>query len=301
MDNKIKRSPLFYVGDKFKLIPEIKQYFPNKINRFIEPFVGGGSVFLNVSAKEYLLNDIDKNICLLHKFLIDNSSNEDLLLEKIYQLIKRYKLSRSYWEDMVPKKLKKMWPKTYYARYNKESYIKLRSAFNKEHVKDYFKLYVLLIYGFNRILRFNSKDEFNLPVGNVDFNKNVVNALKDYSVAVKGKNIQFFNHDYKVFIESLKFEKNDFIYIDPPYLISFSEYNKFWNIEKEKELLKLLDWLNSQKIKFAISNVVFHKNQHNNIFKLWMKNYKVYTINSNYISFHDNSKKVIDEVLVTNY
>ena len=59
---KIKRSPMFYVGDKYKLIKEIKQYFPKDINTFIEPFVGGGTVFLNVEAKKYILNDIDKNI-----------------------------------------------------------------------------------------------------------------------------------------------------------------------------------------------------------------------------------------------
>jgi DNA adenine methylase len=39
MDDKIKRSPLFYVGDKYKLIKEIRQYFPKNINNFIEPFV----------------------------------------------------------------------------------------------------------------------------------------------------------------------------------------------------------------------------------------------------------------------
>ncbi|MDR0698967.1 MAG: DNA adenine methylase [Tannerella sp.] len=45
---KVNRSPLFYVGDKYKLVQEIKTHFPITINRFIEPFVGGGSVYLNV-------------------------------------------------------------------------------------------------------------------------------------------------------------------------------------------------------------------------------------------------------------
>ena len=39
-------------------------------------------------------------------------------------------------------------------------------------------LYLLLIFGFNRMLRFNSKGEYNLPVGNVDFNKNTETALR---------------------------------------------------------------------------------------------------------------------------
>ena len=55
MKNGIARSPLFYVGDKYKLIREIRTHFPAHINRLIEPFVGGGSVMMNVNADGYLL------------------------------------------------------------------------------------------------------------------------------------------------------------------------------------------------------------------------------------------------------
>ena len=43
MSNKIKRSPLFYVGDKFKLMNQLVNLFPKEINNFYEPFVGGGT------------------------------------------------------------------------------------------------------------------------------------------------------------------------------------------------------------------------------------------------------------------
>ena len=59
---EFNRSPFFYVGDKFKLLPQLKENFPKDIDRFIEPFCGGGSVFLNTIANQYLLNDIDTNI-----------------------------------------------------------------------------------------------------------------------------------------------------------------------------------------------------------------------------------------------
>ncbi len=72
------RSPFFYVGDKFKLLPQLKENFPKEIDRFIEPFCGGGSVFLNTQANEYLLNDIDSNMVTLHKLLISYSNNEEL-------------------------------------------------------------------------------------------------------------------------------------------------------------------------------------------------------------------------------
>ena len=43
MKDEIVRSPLFYVGDKYKLMREIRSHFPQQIGRLIEPFVGGGS------------------------------------------------------------------------------------------------------------------------------------------------------------------------------------------------------------------------------------------------------------------
>ena len=85
--NKAFRSPLFYVGDKYKLYPIISKYFPKKINRFIEPFTGGGSVFLNVSANEYILNDIDSNVIEIHNFLKKQSKNPDLFFKNVFEII----------------------------------------------------------------------------------------------------------------------------------------------------------------------------------------------------------------------
>jgi len=301
MKNKIYRSPLFYVGDKFKLIEEIRGYFPNKINRFIEPFTGGGSVFLNINAKEFLLNDIDKHVYQLHKFLIKQSNNPLKFLTDIENLIDDYKLSKSYREDIVPINLKKEWKKTYYAKFNKKGFEKLRTDFNNDIKKSMLKLYVLLIYGFNRMLRFNSGNKYNLPVGNVDFNTNVLNALNDYFHLVDTKKIAWHNLDYKEFLDSIKINKTDFVYLDPPYLITFSEYNKLWNEQTERELLETLNVLNSKGIKFAISNVTHYKDKVNSIFIKWSKQYNSYPIKSNYISYHDNTMKKFNEVLVTNY
>ncbi|MCT7547109.1 DNA adenine methylase [Aliarcobacter butzleri] len=297
---KIKRSPMFYVGDKYKLIKEIKQYFPKNINTFIEPFVGGGTVFLNVEANSYILNDIDKNIYNIHLFLQTKACEIDFI-DKLLKYIKKYNLSRSFLEDIVPKQLKKEYKKTYYAKFNKQGYDKLKQDFNILESKNYLLLYLLLIYGFNRMIRFNSKGEFNVPVGNVDFNKNVLQALGDYSEFIKNKNIKFENLDFKDFIIKNGFKEDDFMYLDPPYLITFSEYNKIWNEDKEHELLNFLDNLDQRNIKFAISNVTHYKGRVNNIFLDWMKKYNVKKVQSNYISYHDNSVKNIEEVLVINY
>lgn len=300
MTSQIKRSPMFYVGDKYKLIKEIKQYFPKDINTFIEPFVGGGTVSLNTEANNYILNDIDKNVYNLHLFL-QKKSKELNFIDEALGYIKKYNLSRSFLEDIVPMDLKQQYKKTYYANYNKQGYNRLKSDFNSLKKKNYLLLYLLLIYGFNRMLRFNSSGDFNVPVGNVDFNKNVLQALNNYFEFSKNKNVKFENLDFKPFIEKNGFTDKDFLYLDPPYLITFSEYNKIWNEEKENELLNFLDSLHKKNIKFAISNVTHYKDRVNSIFIEWMSKYNVKKIKSNYISYHDNSVKKIEEVLVLNY
>lgn len=299
--NGIIRSPFFYVGDKYKLMPEIKKYLPKTIKTYVEPFVGGGSSFLNVSAEKYLLNDIDTYVIKLHKTLSLYSNKPNILFEELFKLIDDYNLSCSFKGRTVSDELKKQYVKTYYAKHNKEAYTKLRLDFNLNQ-NDMLRLYLLIIYGFNHMIRFNSAGVFNLPVGNVDFNKNVYNALIDYLNFAIDKDITFYNQDYKTFLSGLRLTKDDFVYLDPPYLISMSEYNKLWNQDKERELYLVLDELDTKGIKFALTNLVSHKGQTNTILMDWVKKYNAHPINSNYISFNDNTIKADSkEVLVTNY
>lgn len=299
--SKTYRSPLFYVGDKYKLYPKIRNYFPKTINRFIEPFTGGGSVFLNVNANEYLLNDIDTNVINIHRFLIEQSKNPKTFFDNVFEVIQEYNLSHSYIKDIVPHELKNEWIKTYYAKFNKVGFDRLKADYNSSTEKSVLLLYLMLIFGFNRMLRFNSKGEYNLPVGNVDFNKNTEVALNDYFRLTKQKNIQFHNLDFLDFFKQIEFQKDDFVYLDPPYLITFSEYNKLWNEETEKRLLDFLEWLDTQNVKFAVSNVSHYKGKVNHQFFEWSKQHNSFEIKSNYISYHDNSNKEFKEVLITNY
>ena len=301
MKQGVHRSPLFYVGDKYKLINEIKTHFPQHIGRLIEPFVGGGSVFMNVDANEFLLNDIDSFVISIHRMLCSYVDREDEFFKEFFDIVKKYNLSLSYKENTVPKELKESFPKTYFAKYNKEAYSQLRDDFNKGGKQDIMQLYALLIYGFNRMLRFNKKGDFNLPVGNVDFNQNTYNAIVDYFTLLKDKNVVWYNEDFRVFLNNIDYREDDLIYLDPPYLITFSEYNKLWNEETERELLNLIDDLNKRNIKFAISNVTHYKGKVNNLFLEWSKHYNSFPIKSNYISFNDNTVKNFNEVLVTNF
>lgn len=301
MKNGIARSPLFYVGDKYKLIREIKTHFPMNIGRLIEPFVGGGSVFINVDADEYLLNDINPSVIAIHQMLNRYIGRIDDFYREFVDIVDRYGLSLSYRANVVPDELKKTYPKTYYAKYNKEGYNRMKKDFNAGKQSDTLVLYALLIYGFNRMLRFNKKGEFNLPPGDVDFNANTYEALSDYLTLLQNKKVNWSNLDFRDFLQGIVYQHDDLVYLDPPYLITFSEYNKLWNTETEQALLNMLDDLDRQDIRFAISNVTHYRGRTNDIFLRWSERYHSYPIKSNYISFNDNTIKQFNEVLVTNF
>ena len=300
MSNKAVRSPFFYVGDKYKLMPQLKELFPENISTYIEPFAGGGSSVLNTNAKNYIVNDIDYYVIALHKCLSSYSDKPEEFMNKLYSLIDQYGLSCSYRGITVPESLKRKYVKTYYSHYNKEAYNNMKNDYNFSY--DNVLLYLLLIYGFNHMIRFNSSGKFNLPVGNVDFNKNVYNAIKYYLKFMSERDVEFYNEDFMDFLNQLEFDENSYIYLDPPYLISGSEYNKYWNEEEEKRMCNFLDVLNDRGVRFGITNLINHKGKCNETFKKWSENYTIYNIDSNYISFNDNTiKETSKEIFVTNY
>ena len=296
MKDRIVRSPLFYVGDKRKLMPQIKLHFPSHIDRFIEPFVGGGSVFMNVDADGFLLNDLNHIVIQIHSMLSSYCDRKDDFFREVFSLIQKYGLT-SRFLGMPQEHGKTCDCKDV----NREAYNRMKTDFNSGGRKDGMLLYLLIIYGFNHMIRFNKKGDFNLPVGNLDFNENVYNALNDYFVQTETKQPQWHSQDYSAFLAEIEFRKDDLVYLDPPYLISSSEYNKMWNEECERNLIREMDRLDAMGVRFAVSNAITYRGKKNDIFGEWAKKYNIHPISSNYISYWDNSRKESGEVLVTNY
>jgi DNA adenine methylase len=295
------RSPFFYVGDKYKLLPQITQLFPKEFDRIIEPFVGGGSVFLNTAAPEVIVNDIDTNVIAIHKLLYSQSGKMEEFISKFTKLAKSYGLTCSYQGDEIPGEIRLNFPKTYFAQVNRPGFTQLKDKYNSSKERDVLELYTLMIYGFNRMLRFNKKGEYNIPVGNVDFNPNVVRALLSYSEMTVGRKVEYNNLEFEIFLDSIEFKPGDFLYVDPPYLITASEYNRSWNEDSEMRLYKTLDRLSAQGVRFALSNVEIYGERKNIILEKWMEKYYANVVNSNYINYFDNGKKTLKEVLVCNY
>lgn len=280
MMEKYIKSPMNYTGGKGKLLNQILPLFPKNINTFVDLFTGGCNVAVNVNANKIIANDLCTQVINTYKGIQNN--NTEKVIEMIEKIINEYDLSKE----------------------NKEGYLELRKAYNDGN-KEWHIFYTLLAYSFNNQIRFNKKGEFNMPFGKgrSSFNPTLKKKFEDFSNAIHNKNIKFTNNDFKKLnIDKLK--DDDFVYLDPPYLVTEATYNTGWNEETEKELLSLCDRLNEKGIKFAISNVLEHNGSKNEILINWSKNYNVNYLDYNYsnCNYHkkDNGHKSI-EVLITNY
>ena len=170
MKDGISRSPMFYVGDKYKLIREIRSHFPVRINRLIEPFVGGGSVMMNVNADGFLLNDIDSYVIGLHQMLCGYVGRGQDFYTDFYRIVDQYGLSLSFRENPVPQELRKAHPKTYFAKYNKEAYRQLKSDF--------------IALGENFVVLDKKSGSLLLPVDNLATSKSIPLTEKDIEKTV---------------------------------------------------------------------------------------------------------------------
>ncbi len=304
------QSPLNYTGGKYKLLSQILPLFPKGINVFVDLFCGGCNVGLNIDSNRVIYNDLNENLLYLYNTF--KNLDKESILEWIYEIIEKYDLSLvsehgyDYYECESSKGL---------SDYNRDKFLRLRADFNEKHANgnfDYYyyvMLYVIIVYAFNNQIRFNSNGEFNLPVGKRDFNKKMEQKLVEFIERIHAQNCTFTCCDFREFdISALT--PQDFVYIDPPYLITCATYNEQggWDEATEKDLLAFLDELHSKNIRFALSNVLRSKGKENKILIEWLeKNTDKYTAiplnysysNSNYQTKDKTS--VSEEVLIINY
>ncbi len=306
------KSPINYTGNKYRILPQLEKYFPKNINKCMDLFTGGSTVAINLVANEIIAVDNNPRVINLLKFLKKQDYCE--LINKIDKTIEMYGLSNSYkngysyYKEYVEGNngLKK---------YNLDGFSKLKRDYNNLEDKNTNEanlyLYVLMAYSFNNDIRFNSKGEFNIPAGKTDMNKNNREKLKRYIDICNCKKIDFVCKDFREMnIED--FNDIEFLYADPPYLITDAVYNENdgWGEQEETSLLNMLDKLSDRGIKFALSNVLQKKklNIKNEILYDWIEKnngkYFVNNINYHYRSSSYNKKNrdgLEEEILITNY
>lgn len=276
------KSPLNYTGGKYKLLPQLLELFPKQVNTFVDLFAGGGNVSVNVKAEKVVFNDLMWQVPeMLQEF---KKIGVEESLRKIDGYISSYDLSKE----------------------NKEGYLALRELYNKGK-SDPLMLYTLICYSFNNQIRFNNKGAYNMPFGKdrSSFNPTLREKFIIFVQRLQSMEIQFSSKDFRE-LDLDTLGENDFVYCDPPYLITVASYNENggWGEQAERDLLAKLDTLDKAGVKFGLSNVFESKGKENIILKEWAKGYTVHYLDHTYsnCSYHKKNKQSKDiDVFITNY
>ena len=284
------KSPLNYIGGKYKILNQIIPKFPKKINTFVDLFGGGFNVGINVNAETVIYNDVIEPLCELMNYFSDNEADE--VIKKLEDNIKNNSLDKE----------------------NTDAFLRLRNKYNHniyenedEKILDF---YSLILYSFNYQIRFNQNMKYNTPFGKnrSSYNPNIKKNLEKFIKKINKTNVKI-TKDKFVDFDFSNLGEDDFVYCDPPYLITTGSYNdgnrgiKDWTLDDEKKLLSILDDLNSRGVKFALSNVLVANDKKNEILTEWSKKYTVYIIENSFNNSNYRRKKKDDtiEVLITNY
>lgn len=235
-----------WAGGKSQLLNDIRAKYPEKIDKYCEPFVGGGAVLLdflaNYQPKEVLINDINAELVNTYSQIKDNV---DELLEMLSEM------QDSFWAKNDADR--------------KVMYIAKRERFNDlkvngdEHINlEKAALFIFLNKTcFNGLYRVNRKGLFNVPIGSYK-KPPICDAENLRLISGLLKNVQIKCGDYSECADFI--DENTFVYIDPPYrpltaTSSFTSYseNEFGD-KQQIELGKFVDEISSKGAKVVISN-----------------------------------------------
>lgn len=264
-----------WAGGKKQLLSQLQELLPQKIERYFEPFVGGGAVAFYIiqkyNPKEVLLSDINE------------------------ELINCYKVIKENVEELI---LKLQFHKTHHS---KEYYYNIREL--KPQILSNIERASRTIYlnktCFNGLYRVNSQNKFNVPIGSYK-NPQIFSdqELKFISNLLKNVKIEVMS-----FEKILSFVKQgDFIYFDPPYYPlqngkNFTTYTKERFLEEEqKKLGDVFKELNKRKCNIMLSNsdTKFIKDIYNQ--------FNINIVKANRMINCDATKRgKINEVIITNY
>jgi DNA adenine methylase len=263
---------LRWAGGKTWLQNSIQQYLPSKINNYHEPFLGGGSVFINLKSIGYIKNEAflsDRNKELINSYDIIKSE-----LEPLIELLKEY-------------------------RNEKEFYYYLRSQNFQDKIQRAAQFIFLNRTSFNGIYRENLRGEYNVPYGFKSY-KTLFDFDNFFKLRLLFENSFFDSIDFQDNLE--KIERNDLVFLDPPYTVAhenngFIKYNqKIFAWEDQIRLLEYIEHLKSKQAYFILTNAA-HDNI-DNLFKNVGK--KIIVKRYSVVGGKGAKRKEISEYIFTN-
>lgn len=288
-----------WAGGKGSLIPQLKNFYPfelenETINKYVEPFVGGGAVLINIlqkyDVKEAYAFDINKD--LINCYNVIKSNVEELIAEL---KIKENEFLKIKDEDR----------QAYFYDIRKE-YNSYRINENKLNVRRAGEFIFLNRTCFNGLYRVNRNGEFNVPCGKYK-NPTICDSKNLRNLSSLIRNVVFQYGDYK---KSKKYiDNNTFVYFDPPYrplsaTSGFTSYTKEdFNDENQKELAKFFRELDEKDAKLMLSNSnPKNTNKNDNFFEDIYKGFYINEISAKrMINSNSKGRGEISELLITNY
>lgn len=203
-----------YRGGKSKEIPHIEKHIPAFKGRYIEPFLGGGALYFYLEPKHAIINDINSKLMDFYRGVRDDYSS---VRRDLDELEKIYSVNREAFD-----RLKAKTPDLRVEDKNEDFYYEIRDMFNglkKSKYSDAAIYYFINKTAYSGMIRYNARGEFNVPFGRYK-NLNTSFVTEEHSNLLQST--ELFNGDYSVVFEQA--EKDDFMFLDPPYDCIFSDY-----------------------------------------------------------------------------
>ncbi len=203
-----------YRGGKSKEIDRFINNMPKDYSRYIEPFLGGGALYFHLQPDKAIVNDINFKLFSFYKEM-----------QKEYPLARKQldKLQKIYEENQtIYERLKKQHPEEKVENKNEILYYLMRDAFNHKIETEYLDAVVYFFINktaYSGMIRYNANGEYNVPFGRYkNFNTKLISD-EHYKLLQR---TEIYNYDYSKIFDMA--EKDDFIFLDPPYDCIFSDY-----------------------------------------------------------------------------
>jgi len=283
-----------WVGGKSQLLEEIRKKYPQKIEKYCEPFVGGGAVLFDIlkkfQPKEVLINDINKE--LINTYLQVKNHCEELI-NQLNELQTQYKKLGQEDRKVL-----------FYEKRTRYNALKV----NGDELENLEKATLFIFLNktcFNGLYRVNSKGFFNVPFNNAK-NPLICDAENLRLCSQVLQNVILKTGDYKE-CESFIDEKT-FVYIDPPYrpltqTSAFTSYSENQFLDKEQiELAQFIDNIAKKGSTILASNSdPKNSNEDDNFFDNLYSNFEIERVSaSRMINANPEKRGAINELLITN-
>ena len=226
-----------WAGGKRRLVKKIIPILGDDFKHYYEPFLGGGSVLLELLPKHATGFDINEELINLYN-IVKESPNE--LIDEYFENFVAFHSHDFYY-------CVRNWDRD-------PEFFQIKSKITKAA-----RLLYLNKTCYNGLWRENSKGQFNVPLGKYKTPSfTTKECILEASQYFSNNDIIFERQDYK-HIEEIAVER-DLVYFDPPYDVeknknSFVSYSKSgFDSNDQKELRDLCIRLIRRGVKVAISN-----------------------------------------------